>query len=154
MHYLLARTTENDEFAIVIDRDRQAHKEKNMQACIQHCKENSYGCYISNPCFEFWLLLHLTDVKKEYADRMNDILENKRLSENHTFVSKEVSKLAGHGKKNLRFKENYLENINVAIQRAKAFASDEEQLIFSIGTNVWKLIEKLRETSQAVCETD
>ena len=36
-------------------------------------------------------------MKKEYSDRLNDI--NKKVSSKHTFVSKELSNKAHHGKK-------------------------------------------------------
>ena len=115
-----------------------------MIECIKHCKQNNYSCYIVNPCFEFWLLLHLSDVKKEYADKLKDISENKKVSDSHTFVSKEVSLKAHHGKSGINFKKNYLPNIDLAIERAKAFSSDEQELIDNIGCNIWKLIEAMK----------
>ena len=96
--FLQKYNSDLDEFGILIDRDMQTHSERNMKECIKHCKENNYTCYISNPCFEFWLLLHLSDVNKEYADKLKDISENKKVSDNHTFVSREVSLKAHHGK--------------------------------------------------------
>ena len=54
----------------------------------------------------------------------------------------ELSKIAGHGKSKIRFKENYLPNIDKAILRGKSFESDEEKLVDNIGCNIWKLIKK------------
>lgn len=62
--YLQKYNSDLDEFGILIDRDAQTHSELNMIECIKHCKQNNYSCYIVNPCFEFWLLLHLSDVKR------------------------------------------------------------------------------------------
>lgn len=142
--FLHKYNTDLDEFAILIDRDIQTHSELNMQECIQHCLDNNYSCYIVNPCFEFWLLLHLSDVKKEYADKLEEISENKKVSDNHTFVSKEVSLKAHHGKSGINFRKNYLPKIDIAIARAKEFASGEYELIDNIGCNVWKLIEAMK----------
>ena len=142
--YLQKYNSDLDEFGILIDRDAQTHSELNMIECIKHCKQNNYSCYIVNPCFEFWLLLHLSDVKKEYADKLKDISENKKVSDSHTFVSKEVSLKAHHGKSGINFKKNYLPNIDLAIERAKAFSSDEQELIDNIGCNIWKLIEAMK----------
>ena len=89
-------------------------------------------------------MLHLVDVKRDYHDRMDEILENKRDSQAHTFVSKEVSKLAGHGKYSIEFKSKYLAHIDEAIQRAKCFECDEYQIVEKVGTNLWRLIERLR----------
>ena len=76
--FLHKYNTDLDEFAILIDRDIQTHSELNMQECIRHCLDNNYSCYIVNPCFEFWLLLRLSDVKNEYADKLLKISEKKR----------------------------------------------------------------------------
>ncbi len=142
--YLQKYNSELDEFGILIDRDSQNHSESNMLECIKHCKDNGYSCYIVNPCFEFWLLLHLCDVKAEYADRMERILANEKVSAHHTFVSKEVSLRAHHGKSGINFRKNYLPHIEEAVERAKEFAADENDLIDNVGSNVWKLIESMK----------
>jgi len=142
--FLQKYNTDLDEFAILIDRDYQTHSELNMYDCIMHCKKNNYSCYIVNPCFEFWLLLHLSDVKNEYADRLTTIAENPKVSDAHTFVSKEVSRKAHHGKSGINFRTNYLPNVDLAIQRSKEFASDEFSLVNNIGCNLWKLIESMK----------
>lgn len=142
--YLQKYNSDLDEFGILIDRDMQTHSEANMLECIEYCKEKNYSCYIVNPCFEFWLLLHLSDVKEEYSDRLSDVKENKRISQNHTFVSKEVSLKVHHGKSGINFKKNYMAYIDTAIARAKEFASDETELVDSIGCNIWKLLEAMK----------
>lgn len=142
--YLQKYNSGLDEFGILIDRDMQTHSEANMLECIEYCKEKNYSCYIVNPCFEFWLLLHLSNVKEEYSDRMLDIKENKRISQNHTFVSKEVSIKAHHGKSGINFRKNYMPYIDIAVKRAKDFASDEVDLIDNIGCNIWKLLEAMK----------
>ena len=90
-------------------------------------------------------MLHLVDVKEKYKDKLDLIKENKKISNAHTYVSAELSKIAGHGKSKIRFKENYLPNIDKAILRSKSFESDEEKLVDNIGCNIWKLIEKMKE---------
>ena len=142
--YLQKYNSNLDEFGILIDRDAQSHSEINMEECIRHCKEHNYSCYIANPCFEFWLLLHLSDVESEYADKLTDIHENKKVSDSHTFVSKELSIKAHHGKSGINFSENYLPFIDIAIARARRFASDEYELVEHIGCNIWKLIEAMK----------
>ena len=48
------------------------------------------------------------DVEKEYGDKLEIIKENPKVSLNHTFVSKEVSEKACHGKSGINFKKNYM----------------------------------------------
>ncbi len=141
--YLQNYRSDLDEFGILIDRDMQTHSEINMLDCIRYCKEKNYACYIANPCFEFWLLLHLSDVKSEYADKMDMIIENKKVSAAHTFVSREVSRKAHHTKSGINFQKNYMPFIDLAIKRAKEFVSDEIELVDNVGCNVWKLLEKM-----------
>ncbi len=142
--YLDKYHNELDEFGILIDRDMQTHSEVDMIECIKYCKDKGYACYIANPCFEFWLLLHLSDVKKEYCDRMLELKENRKVSDKHTFVSKEVSEKAHHGKSGINFRKNYMPYIGIAISRAKEFASAEDELVDNIGCNVWKLVETMK----------
>ena len=75
---------------------------------------------------------------------MSEIQENQKVSKHHTFVSKEVSDKAHHNKGDIKFKNNYLPNVDKAVERAKMFESDEERLINYIGCNLWKLIEILK----------
>lgn len=143
--YLKQFDSDLDEFCVLIDRDTKSHTETNMNDCISHCKTKGYTCYVTNPCFEFWLLLHFSNVIEEYADKLETIKENNKVSERHTFVSNEVSKKAHHRKKIHRFETTYLPRIDDAITHAKAFPSDVDNLVDSIGCNIWKLIEKMRE---------
>lgn len=150
--YLSKYDSNLDEFCIFIDRDKQCHSSEEVLGIMQHCKNNNYRFFMANPCFEFWLLLHLVDVKVKYADRMNLIRENAKISVVHSFVSKEVSMIAGHGKKNIHFLKNYLSNIKLAVERAKQFASEENDLIDSVGCNLWKLMEEMMEYKEIICE--
>ncbi|MEY8410635.1 RloB domain-containing protein [Lachnospiraceae bacterium 62-26] len=142
--YLKKYNNERDEFAVLIDRDMQTHSESIMSECIKYCRDNGYKCYIANPCFEFWLLMHLADIEAEFGDQLDKIKENKKVSEQHTFVSKEVSDRAHHGKSGINFAEKYLPYIDKAVIQAKKFSSDENELVDNIGCNLWKLIEELK----------
>lgn len=136
-----------DVFAVIIDRDRGNHSEESLRQLMQKCKEKSCCCFLTNPCFEFWLLLHLSDVKEEYSKQYKELLENKKVSARHTFVSNEVSKKANHAKtiSEGKFKEFYLDNIDKAILRAAEFEQDDVPLLHNLGTNLPKLFSILRE---------
>ena len=142
--YLSKYTSNFDEFCILIDRDAGSHSSEDMNFILQYCKEKKYRCFITNPCFEFWLLLHFSDVYEEYSDQLDLIRENKKVSNAHTFVSNELSVKAHHGKKGIAFKEKYFPHIEEAIIRASKFASDNEALITDIGCNIWILIKEMQ----------
>lgn len=142
--YLRKYNKELDEFAVLIDRDMQTHSEDNMIECIKHCKNKGYKCYIANPCFEFWLLMHLADIDEEFREHIEDIKQNPKISKKHTFVSKAVSQRVHHGKSGIGFATQYMPKIDQAINQAKKYASTEEELIDNIGCNLWKLLEELK----------
>ncbi|MDE6761320.1 MAG: RloB family protein [Lachnospiraceae bacterium] len=142
--YLKKYNNERDEFAVLIDRDMQTHSESNMYECIKYCRDKGYKCYIANPCFEFWLLMHLADIEAEFGDQLDKIKENKKVSEQHTFLSREVSNRAHHGKSGINFARRYLPYMDKAVIQAKKFPDDEYELVDSIGCNLWRLIEELK----------
>jgi len=141
--YLQNCSHDNDVFAVVLDRDCGSHSRQLMEDCVQKCESKGYGCYITNPCFEFWLLLHLCDVKNEYSDEdLGEFLMNAKVSNNHTRTSYEVSRLAGH-KKHIctsKFEEYYLPNIQRALINAKQFANSFPDLYDQLGTNLPQLM--------------
>lgn len=97
--YLNQLGTTDDIFGVLIDWDCGSHSREVMEACIKECESLNAGCYISNPCFEFWLLLHLCDVKAEYtSEQLEELQVNSKVSAHHTAISSEVSRLAVHDK--------------------------------------------------------
>lgn len=136
---------EHDCFAVVLDRDCGCHSRELMEDCIRLCKEKGYGCYITNPCFEFWLLLHLCNVRIEYAAVLDKLLENEKMTTNHTYVSQEVSERAHHGKRiNAKiFKEKYLKQIPQAIKQSKDFAVKSEEILDHLGSNLSELFSSI-----------
>lgn len=148
--------SDDDIFGIVIDRDYKSHSVKQMKEVVQECSNKNYNCFISTPSFEFWLLLHLTDVSYEDLDK---ILINDKVSDKHTYISKLVSEKANHSKniKKNTFKKYYLPKINYAIKQSKNnYAHSKDDLIGNeksekakmgkIGTNIPELFDLLRET--------
>jgi len=140
--YLKDFNNEGDYFAIVLDKDSKCHSKELLNECIAKCEANGYGCYITNPCFEFWLLLHLCDIKAEYSDDLDKLLLNDYVSDEHTYISQEIMRLARHKKhisKNM-FMSKYLPNIPRAIECSKDFACDLKSILDNLGSNLPDLI--------------
>jgi len=136
----------NDVFAVVLDRDCGNHSRELMEQCVKLCTTKGYNCYISNPCFEFWLLLHLCDVKLEFDEsELVTLLQNPKVSKRHTKTSKEVTTRAEHGKtiSAQTFSAHYYPNIAHALTRASQFACDYPDLYDSLGTNLPQLFSIL-----------
>lgn len=136
---------EDDAFGIVIDRDWRSHSVEQMKRVIDKCKQKGYLCYITNPCLEFWLLLHVADVSTKYSGQLDEILNNKVDEHGNTYVSNLLHELTGQRKaiQVKTFEKYYLPNVDLAIARAKGFASGDE-LLDKIGSNLGELIELLR----------
>lgn len=144
--YLQYFKKDMDYFAVVLDRDSDCHSKQLMQECLDKCSQNGYGFFVTNPCFEFWLLLHLCDVKSEFSDENLAILySNKPISNKHTQVSSEVSKRAHHAKtiSSPKFKQFYYPNISYALKNAESFATDFPDLFDKLGSNLPKLLNIL-----------
>ena len=142
--YLKKYSNDIDEFCIVIDKDKRNHSVQMLSECLDKCKRKGYGFYITNPCFEFWLLMHLVDIKKVYSNDLDAILDNKPISNNHTFVSNLLSENTHMGKNVIKFESTYLNNINKAIEQSKEFETNPEKLIHDkLGTNIGILLSKI-----------
>lgn len=90
-----------DLFCVVLDRDSDSHSIKQLEATAEKCFEKGYEFFITSPCFEFWLLMHLCDIDSSYGSKMEEIRENHRISNRHTFLSYEVSRRAHYKKEDI-----------------------------------------------------
>lgn len=133
---------ENDVFGIVIDRDAGNHSPENMARIFDECDEKGYRCFLTNPRFEFWLLLHVADVKSEYPDELE-----KTLDFNDETVDKHLLEKTGGGKKIQRktFDTYFLPNIDTAIERANGLCTSRNELLDQLGSTLGELFELLRE---------
>lgn len=104
--------------------------------------------FLSNPCFEFWLLLHLVDVKNDYC--VDELRENPRVSSKHRYITEQVSKLT-HSSKRVDFRK-YLPNLDYAIKQAQEFETNIYGLITNLGTNVHLLFEIIKGTRNSIWE--
>lgn len=146
----LTYSSDIDKICLIVDRDKKSFfstPENNQYAYVlEKCKDNNIGFYLTNPCFEFWLLLHFDEVFN---------LDKEHLIENIDVTTK--CKYAEHNLKAL-FKNNYqknfkksnynahffISNIDKAIENEKKFCEDINQLECKLGSNVGTLITELR----------
>ena len=131
-----------DELWMIIDTDRW----KNIPSIISLCKaQGNMFVAVSNPCFEVWLLLHvyqeIASITEE--DKIN-LLENRRISTTKRYIDKFLgdSLKDGYNKRNPRVKR-FIENVRQAIVEAKSIHINEEDFPSKLGTDVFKVVEKL-----------
>ena len=134
---------DGDKLCIVVDRDKQSFTDSQFDVLLNAERDDEIKFCISNPCFEFWLLLHFSDCS-EYD--MNLLCNNEKEG-NRTFVEKcLMEKLGGsYNKTRLKFSENYKGRIKLAIENAKKYSLSAEELKNNIGTTVALLIDEMIE---------
>lgn len=148
--YLKTLSSESeDRFVVVLDRDADSHTVESLNRICQKCRERNYICCLTNPCFEFWLLLHLVGVQTlSDPEEKVRLLSNKKVSKKHTYVSKRVSDLAGHGKRISErvFDVYYWQERERALRAAETFARQNEDILNQLGTSLPDLMDAISES--------
>lgn len=127
----------DDEICMVIDRDRWP--DAMLARIAQECDQKGYVFALSNPCFEFWLLLHHIDIETYTAQQKEKIFENK-----DSFLKTHLRKILGsYNPSNINM-DNFYPNITIASERAETLdANKTERWPTTIGTRVYRIISKL-----------
>lgn len=131
----------SDELWMIIDRDRWP----NIQQIFTFCQdEGNFYLALSNPCFEFWLLLHLKDIKDFTENELKLIFRNRKVSSKKTYLKQLIGKLLPDGYNESKIKpERFLPAVDDAIYRAKTLDDISEDYPTKLGSHVYKLVDKL-----------
>lgn len=100
---ILDYNPEIDVINLVVDRDKGNFKEEQYDNLIKECNDKNIKLYVSNPCFEVWLLMHFDEFEKLDFEKL---LENKRVNGNkksRKYADKKLSEIIGYDKSNLNF---------------------------------------------------
>lgn len=130
-----------DKMYLIVDRDKKSFKEEQYNYVKEECKKKNFKLYVTNPCFEFWLLLHFDEV---HLINKEELLENKRASSKVRFVESELKKYFPYNK-NKYNAELLIEKIDLAIENEKKFCENIEELKDKLGSNIGLLIKELKE---------
>jgi len=130
-----------DEIWLIFDRDPGSFHKEQFDKIYETCKEKDFHIGFTNPNFEFWLLLHLPEVN--HYDR-ECLLKNKKLSSKRHYIDTELSsRMCGYNKKSLCFNK-FKDGIDLAIAQEKLFEEDELEIFKGLGSNIGKLINKMK----------
>lgn len=136
-------------YAAVIDKDSHP-----LAPSIFRCKEKNYQLFATNPCFEFFLLMHLDDSLSSRTD-LDKILENNKESVQHTYTSKIVSELT-HKAKSVDFND-YKDRIDICCLNSIHFENNIHKLNDKLGSNLpllFEIISGVRTTIWDILESD
>lgn len=148
--YLRDMYSDEDYFAVVLDRDCHSHTEEQLIRANQHCQslKNTF-LILSNPCFELWLLLHFVNVKEAYSeDKKKHLLQNTKVKPDRTYIQDILKNHVGSARKNITkkvFDDKYFPNIGKAIANASLLYTTFPELLNSLGTNMAVLFSLLKE---------
>lgn len=130
--------SEIDEIVMVVDRDKGSFTPEQYKDLVHECNRNKIRLVVTNPCFEFWLLLHF-DVSFDE----NKMLENAKVKEKVTYCHDILrNKFEGYQKNSydVRF---LMGKIKRAIKNEQDYCEDTIGLKTKIGSNVGKLLQDL-----------
>lgn len=128
---------EYDQVYLVSDRDCQSFTKSQCQTVINLCREYNVKYILTNPCIEFFFLLHWTDCRQYDKET---IKKNKK-SGNRTFVHAELSKYdPNYGKTSFNC-EKYFEKYFTAKSNINKYSIVLDELVNNIGSNFCDLVD-------------
>ena len=141
---LITFDSEVDKICLVVDRDRKSFSAEQYDAVMKICRENDIKLFVSNPCFELWLLFHVCnpdtlDISKLKKNEKIPGLEPKK-----TYSETELIKYVSNYKKNSFDPLVFINKIDNAICNEKLFTEKLDELKNDVGTNIGTLIEEMR----------
>jgi len=132
---------ETDELWMIIDRDSWSNIPEIFSLCNA---EGNFFLALSNPCFELWILLHLKDLNDFNQQELIDIHTNAKISSKKTYLKNLLSTILADGYNESKPRpERFMPNIDIAIERAKKLDGLNEDFPKSLGSHVYKLVEKI-----------
>jgi len=138
-----------DEICIIIDRDQHSFKENQYDTVIEIAQKNKYLIGLSNPNFEFYLNLHLSDLLHLNKD---DIKRNMRKTKSKKFMEYILNE--NMKQKGLNYsKQNYdcnffFENFFVGYDNSKHYDDSLDKLKDNIGCSIFKILEPIMRVTE------
>ncbi len=99
---------------------------------------------VSNPCFEFWLLLHIKDIAEYDKNELDLILKNEKVSSRKNYIDSKITEILGSYNKSNPKPDLFLPTVDLAIKQAKQLDVNDDEYPEKLGSHVYKVIEKLK----------
>jgi hypothetical protein len=137
----------HDVVCVMIDRDRDSRTSSKCGEFISRCNRSGYVLFMTNPCFEMWLLLHFDDVL--YMDR--DLLLSNPKGDGRRYTERALDDIllgldpdAGYDKTRLDF-GRFVHRTDNAIENELFFCHDLGCIRSDVGSNIGSLIGMMRQ---------
>lgn len=129
-----------DTIVLIVDRDKGSFTDPQYDYILDHIEKLNIDFVVTNPCFEFYLALHIDDCSDADRDKLlkNDIEENGKTYTYNYLKSKDSSYTKKM--KNVQF---YVERYEIGIANSKKFETDINDLKNKVGSNIGIWLEKI-----------
>ena len=135
-----------DQICLIVDRDKDSFistpENNQYKYVLDKCNKMGFQFCVTNPCFEFWLLLHFDEVFELDEEKL---LNNFKVTAKRRYAENELRKIWPGYNKSSYHSEKLVKNIDKAIENEKKFCEDIEQLENSVGSNIGRLVQKMRQ---------
>lgn len=135
-----------DQICLIVDRDKDSFistpENNQYKYVLDKCNKMGFQFCVTNPCFEFWLLLHFDEVFELDEEKL---LNNSKVTAKRRYAENELRKIWPGYNKSSYHSEKLVKNIDKAIENEKKFCEDIEQLENSVGSNIGRLVQKMRQ---------
>ena len=134
-----------DQICLIVDRDKDSFvstpENNQYKYVLDKCREMGFQLCVTNPCFEFWLLLHFDEV---FTLDKEKLLDNPKITVKRRYAEDELRKIFPGYNKSSYHAEVLVKKIDKAIENEKKFCEDIKELEHSVGSNIGHLINKMR----------
>ena len=134
-----------DKICLIVDRDKEsflANPENDQYGYVlETCRAKGFGFYVSNPCFEFWLLLHFDEVFGLDKDKL---LENPQVTAKRRYTEHELRKLLPGYSKGRYKADALIKQVRMAIKNEEKYCEEINGLKDKLGSNVGLLIGQMK----------
>ncbi len=127
------KSDEAKKICFVVDRDKESFTEQQYDYVVERCQEKEFGLYITNPCFEFWLLLHFPDAIELDKERLR---ENPAVSAKRRYAESELRRRIPGYRKSKYDALSLVRKIDTALLNQKYFCQDISGLKTKVGSNI------------------
>lgn len=130
-----------DQICLIVDRDKESFVSEQYSYVLNKCKEKGFQFCVTNPCFEFWLLLHFDEVFELDKEKL---LDNPKVTAKRRYAENELRRIYPRYNKSSYQAEALVKGIDKAIENEKKFCEDAEGLKETVGSNIGVLITQMR----------
>lgn len=129
-----------DRIVLIVDRDKDSFSKKQYDYILQKVRNSNVDFLVTNPCFEFYLALHIDDCSDV---NIKELLDNKKCEDGNSYAYNYLKGKENNYSKSLVNVDFYVQRYEDAIINSKKYETDIKELKNKVGSNIGLWIEKM-----------